>query len=204
MSDRPESRVANVSARLLALLAGLGAILLLAACGGSGHGPSASEAGQEQRAEQRDDDYARCLREHGINAEAVSGPNGGHGLKVQGGKGGPQSMEAAESACKKYRPEPKKVNLSPQQKVELEEGVRKFASCMREHGIKVHASTTGGGVRIGLQSSGSGNGPNPESPSFQKAQQTCQHLLPGPAGKKGSGSSRVPGPSESVPSGAQP
>jgi len=183
---------------LFALLVGLGAILVLAACGGSARDPSAGEAAQEQRAEQRDDDYARCLREHGINAEAVSGPNGGHGLKVQGASGGAQSMEAAEAACKKYRPEPKKVNLSPQQKVELEEGVRKFANCMHEHGIDVHASAAGGGVQITIHRGAGSPGPNPESPAFQKAQQSCQHLLPGPQGQKGSGSQKLPGPSESV------
>jgi hypothetical protein len=41
--------------------------------------------------------------------------------------------------------------------------------------------------------------PNPESPAFQKAQESCQHLMPGPPGaKKGSGAperttSKAPG-----------
>ena len=88
-------------------------------------------------------------------------------------------MEAAEKACARYRPEPQKVNLSPQQKVEQEEAVQKFAKCMREHGIKLEASAQGGGVQIRIHAHpGAEGGPNPESPAFQSAQQACQNLLP--------------------------
>jgi len=175
----------------LAVPAVVVAAALLAACGGS-DSPSASNAASkeqaaEQKAETRLADFAKCMREHGVNAETASGPGGGHGLKISGGSGGPAAMEAAQKACARYRPEPKKVNLSPQQKVEQEEGVDKFARCMREHGIKVEASTAGGGVQIRIHSSGSsGSGePNPESPGFQKAQSTCQKLLPRPPGAPG-------------------
>lgn len=187
--------------RLLAALAvpvALASCLLLAACGGSDSPSSAAskEAASEQKAETENADFAKCMREHGVNAEAVSGPNGGHGLKVSPGSAGssPAAMEAAEKACAKYRPEPKKVNLSPQQKVENEEDVRKFAKCMREHGIKVEASTSGGGaeIRIGIHSHGGAGEPNPESPGFQQAQSACQKLLPkGPGG--GSGPATAPG-----------
>jgi hypothetical protein len=167
-------------------LASAGAIvaaLTLAACGGS-DSPSnaASERSQEQRAETKFADFAKCLREHGVNAETASA---GHALKLSGGASG--SAEAAQKACARYRPEPKKVNLSPQQKVELEERVQKFAKCMREHGIHVETSTAGGGIEIGIhrraEKGGAGeNGPNPESPAFQQAQTACQKLLPKPPG----------------------
>ncbi len=158
------------------------ASLLLAACGGSSPTNSASaEASREQKAETKFADFAKCLREHGVNAEAISHPGGGHGLKVSPGQagGGPAAMEAAEKACARYRPAPKQVNLSPQQKVEQEEAVQKFAKCMREHGIKVEASAQGGGVQIKIHAHpGAEGGPNPESPAFQSAQQACQKLLP--------------------------
>ena len=156
------------------------ASLLLAACGGSSPTNAASaERSQEQKAETKFADFAKCLREHGVNAEAVSHAGGAHGLKVSPGQagGGPAAMEAAEKACARYRPEPQKGNLSPQQKVEQEEAVQKFAKCMREHGIKVETSTSGNAVHIGIHAAGSG-GPNPESPGFQKAQTSCQKLLP--------------------------
>jgi hypothetical protein len=159
--------------------------LLLAACGGSSPSNAASaEQSQEQQAETKFFDFAKCLREHGIEAQAATMPGGGHGLKIgpkPGGpraeSGGPGQFEAAQEACARYRPEPKKVNLSPQQRVEQEEAVQKFARCMREHGIKVEASTSGGAVKIGIRGAPGNGGPNPESPGFQAAQKACQGLM---------------------------
>ena len=158
----------------------------LSACGASS---PQSAAASEREAETKLADFARCLREHGIHAETSAGPNGGHGLKVEGpgpgGGPGQQTMQAAQKACARYRPEPKKLNLSPQQKVEDEEKVQKFARCMREHGIKVEVSTQGGGVQIGIHSHAGSGEPNPQSPGFQRAQESCQKLLPSPPGAKG-------------------
>jgi hypothetical protein len=184
----------------LAVLCVAAASLLLAACGGSSPS-STSSAAKEQQAEVKFADFARCLREHGIEATAVSGPGGegGHGLQVKGA-GGPAKMEAAQKACKKYQPEPQKLNLSPQEKVEHAEEVEKFAKCMREHGIEVHASSSEGRVSIQIHGKPGGAGPNPESPAFQKAQQSCQRLLPfkGHGKQLGPpGGGRAPGSSES-------
>jgi hypothetical protein len=185
----------------LAIPAAVAASVLLAACGGSGSdspsGAANKEAANEQKAETENADFAKCMREHGVNAEAVSGPNGGHGLKVSPGSAGssPGAMEAAQKACAKYQPEAKKVNLSPQQKVENEEDVQKFAKCMREHGIKVEASTSNGGaqIRIGIHAHAGSGAPNPESPGFQEAQSTCQKLLPKPPGGGSGPRLRAPG-----------
>ena len=167
----------------LSALAAIAASLILAACGGSSPSNAASnEQSKEQKAEAKFADFAKCLREHGINAEAVSHPGGGHGLKVGPGRagGGPRRWKRREKACARYRPAPQKVNLSPQQKVEHEEAVQKFAKCMREHGIKVEASTQGGGIQIRIHAHpGAEGAPNPESPAFQSAQKDCQGLLPG-------------------------
>jgi hypothetical protein len=161
-------------------------MLALAACGSS---TDSSTQAKEQQAEVKFADFARCLREHGIEAETASGPGGeGHGLRIKGSSG-PAKMEAAQQACKKYQPAPQKLNLSPQEKVERAEAVEKFAKCMREHGIEVHASSSAGRVSIQIHAPGGGSpgaGPNPESPAFQKAQSSCQKLLPfkgkGPGG----------------------
>jgi hypothetical protein len=158
----------------LAVLFVVSAGLALTACGGS----SPSTAAKEQQAEVKFADFARCLREHGIEATTATGPGGeGHGLRIKGA-GSPAKMEAAQKACKKYEPEPQKLNLSPQEKVERAEAVEKFAKCMREHGIEVHASSTEGRVSIQIRRKPGGGGPDPESPAFQKAQQSCQGLLP--------------------------
>jgi hypothetical protein len=181
----------------LAVLCVLAASLLLAACGGSSPS-STSSAAKEQQAELKLADFAKCLREHGIQATAALAPGGeGHGLRIKGA-GGPAKMEAAQNACKKYRPEPRKLNLSPQEKVERAEAVEKFAKCMREHGIEVHASSAEGRISVQIHGKPGSGGPNPESPAFQKAQSSCQGLLPfkgkGPPGAHGGGG---PGGSES-------
>jgi hypothetical protein len=161
----------------LAALAALLAAALLSACGGSS--PSQAATAKEQDNETKLANYAKCMREHGLEAEVAAMPGGGHGLKIKPGKAqGPQVSEEAQKACARYQPEAKTVNLSPQQKVEREEAVQKFAKCMREHGIKVEASAQGGSIRIQAHGHPGGGGPNPESPAFQQAQATCQKLLP--------------------------
>jgi hypothetical protein len=162
----------------LTILATAGAALLLAACGGSGTSTN-SAASAERAREQQLLKLTKCLREHGIN---VSTPTTGGPVKIQTrALGSPQQMEAARAACKKYAPA-SNVKLTPQQRVEREEAVQKFARCMREHGIKVEAKTGGGDVGIGIHVGRGEGGPNPESPAFEAAQKACQSYLPKPPG----------------------
>jgi hypothetical protein len=191
--SHPGPSTSSIAARLPRVLAPpamLAAGVLLVACGGSGSPSSAtaSEGAKEQRNEAKLADFAKCLREHGVHAETGNGPGGGAALKVSPGSAGagPVAFEAAQKACARYRPAAKHVNLSPQQKVEMEERLQKFAKCMREHGIKVEVSTQGGGVQIGIHR-GNVGGPNPESPGFQEAQNACQSLLPKPPGARKGG-----------------
>lgn len=166
----------------LIVLGVIAASLMLTACGGSS---SPSSTTKEQQAELKNAEFAKCLREHGINAESATAPGGeGQATRVHA-SGGPAKMEAAQNACKKYQPEPQKLNLSPQEKVARAEAVEKFAKCMREHGIEVHASSSEGHISIQIHGK-PGSGPNPESPAFQKSQQSCQKLLPfkGPHGNQ--------------------
>jgi len=209
----PERGPARRAHRTLAVAAVLAAGVLLAGCAGSN--PSRDAAGEERAQEQRQEtklaDFARCMREHGVDAETVRGPAGAHGIKISargaaGAGSGPPGMEHAQKACARFRPEPKGVNLSPQQKAEVAEQLQKFAKCMREHGIKVETSTQGGGIQIGIHHAGSG-GPNPESPGFQAAQSACQKLLPKPVGARAGGpfgtkSDGPPAPSSNSESGS--
>ncbi len=187
--------------RALVMLAALAGCMLVAACGGgsSAQDAASKERASEAKAEAENVKFAKCMREHGVQAETVKGPNGATGLRVggpakasAGAEGPPPNMEAAQNACKQYAPnEGKPVNLSPQEKVAQEEAVEKFAKCMREHGINVHASAKEGTVRVRIGGPGSG-GPNPESPTFQKAQSACQGLLPLPKGAKKGGLPPLP------------
>jgi len=149
----------------------LAACVLLAACGGTGSSPASTAAAKEQfkelQAETEFVHWARCLREHGVNAEVRSG---GHGLKVGPGSGGPGAFETAEKTCARLRPkDPGKGNASPQERVEQEERTRNFVKCMREHGVELRVGASGNRARIEI---GSG-APNPESPAFQRAQSAC-------------------------------
>jgi hypothetical protein len=171
-----------------AILCAAGLSLLLAACGSS----TPKATGNHQENEGKLVQFARCMREHGVNVTtSAGGPGKGGpgkgGLRVNGTN--PNAMQAAQNACKRYQPSAGNEKLTPQEKVEREEQVMRFAKCMREHGINVHASTAGGGVQIGIERHG--NGPNPESPAFQAAQTACQKLLP----QKG------PGPGGAAPDG---
>jgi pyruvate/2-oxoglutarate dehydrogenase complex dihydrolipoamide acyltransferase (E2) component len=167
---------------LLTLLCAAGASIALAACGGSASNPTAGQAKDAKLVK-----FAKCMREHGVN---VSTPTGSTGLvKVTGNAGSPHALEAAQHACKAYEPSAQNANVSPQERVAREEAVQKFARCMRKHGIDVHAETSGGGARIGIQVHAGANagGPNPESPAFQSAQKACQGLLPFKGGGPGGG-----------------
>jgi hypothetical protein len=187
-NPRPTTpRPGAVRARPLAGLMALSACLALAACGSNSSGDSASrERASEHANEVKLADFARCLRQHGIEASTAPMPGGkGAAIRVHGGAGsnGPATVEAAQRACARYQPAPQKVNLSPQQKIEQEESVQKFAKCMRQHGIEVHASSSEGHFSIQIHGTPPSTGPNPESPAFQAAQNACQKLLPGgPAG----------------------
>ncbi len=183
---QPRTTLARIRAALPRMLAAATALIVaataLAACGGA-KSPSAaaSEQAKERSAEARFAEFAKCLREHGVNASATTAPGGqGVGIKVQGtsGASGPQQMEVAQRACKQFQPPERKLHVSPQEQVAHEEEVRKFATCMREHGIDVHASAAGGGIQIAIHAKPGGGGPNPESPAFQAGQKACQGLLP--------------------------
>ena len=166
---------ARAGRRSVALLGALATSVLLAACGGSGTSTN-SVASSEKAREQQFLKLSKCLREHGVN---VKTPTGGGGLRIRlsGANVSPQTMEAAQTACKKYAPA-ENQNLTPQQRVEREEAVQKFAKCMREHGIKVEAKTNGGAIAIGIHHAAGEGGPNPESPAFEAAQKACQSYLP--------------------------
>jgi len=164
-----------------ALLAGL----VLSACGSSSPSGGASNPADRALA------FSRCMREHGVKGfpnPEVSGRAVRFAFDARTKAGAtPQVLEAAQKACRHFVPgEGRK--LSPQEKAQREEQVMKFAHCMREHGVDVHAgvSSDGGGsqIRIGGPR---GGGPNPESPAFQAAQKACSGLLPfrkGPGGPK--------------------
>jgi hypothetical protein len=184
----PQNRIGTIALATATMLA---AGLLLAACGGSSS-PSGSDASGADSPLK----FAKCMREHGVknfpNPETTAGGATKLTFKAEGTS--PKTMEAAQEACRHFEEEggPQEREVSPQEKVEREEAVQKFAKCMREHGIEIEASSSSGGIQVQIHPGGGGGGPNPESPAFQEAQETCQHLMPGPKGGAGFHSDKAP------------
>ena len=143
----------------------------LAACGGSSPAPISGKDAEQQFVK-----FAKCLREHGIN---VSTPTGAHELRFTGTD--PHAMEAAQTACRRFRPTAASEKLSPAERAARQDAALKFARCMRSHGVNVPDPQVGaGGLSIQLKGqagSPGGGGPNPSSPTFQAAQKACQGLL---------------------------
>lgn len=160
--------------------------LLLAACGSPGD--NASSDNSEQRGLQ----FARCMRDHGIDIpDPKSGQGGNFEFRVGGpgarGRGpAPARMQEAMKSCRKYAPNGGKPPSAAQQQ-EFRDQALKFSRCMRAHGVDMPDPKTGpgGGVMIG----GPGAKIDPSSPSFQAAQKACQSMAPGAgfSARKGGG-----------------
>ncbi len=180
----PQGRRRALRARALAGTTACAAALWLLACG-SAKAPvhaAASEQAAELKAEVKFQDFASCLREHGIEAESD-----GHGLRVNSSS--EAAMKGAEKACARYRPSEQKGpnRMSAQERVDLEEKLQRFAKCMRQHGIQVEAIAPGGRPQINIHATP--GGANPDSPAFKTAQKACSALLPGGGASSAAGGS---------------
>ncbi|MFT3864133.1 MAG: hypothetical protein QM729_07670 [Solirubrobacterales bacterium] len=178
----PANRLQAIAFTLLIALAVVAAGTLLTACGGS-----SSPSGSTTSAADGAFKFSKCMREHGVKnfPDPEVSASGATRIQFKAEGTSSKTLEAAQEACRHFQEEgAQKQELSPQQQVEQEEQVDKFAKCMREHGIEVETSTAGGGAKVSVGGGGQG-GPNPESPAFQKAQEACQSLMPGPKGKSG-------------------
>jgi hypothetical protein len=155
--------------------------LAVAACGeeaGAGGDPTADRRDELQEAGL---EYARCMREHGID---MPDPQPGRrGLQLRQPEGvSPQKMRAADEACRKYLEAVKPPELSEEQKKEFRDAALAHAQCMREHGIDFPDPTfdENGGAQVRIRR---GSGIDPESPKFQAAQEECESKLPRPGGE---------------------
>ena len=95
-------------------------------------------------------------------------------LTFHGSSSDVHAFEAAQTACARYRPRP--IPASPAEQAAHREAALKFARCMRSHGVNVPDPIfkgEGGGIQI----QGGPGGLNPNSPTFQAAQNACQGLL---------------------------
>ena len=160
--------------------------LLVGGCGGSS--PNAARDDAEQRGLQ----FARCMREHGVDIpDPVAGRSGQQAFRVGGGPGragrgpDPARLEAADKACRKYEPDGGKPPSAAEQQ-EMRDQALAFSKCMRSHGVTGFPDPKFEG-NGGVQSGGPGSTFNPSSPTFQAAQKECGDLMGPPPGRGGDG-----------------
>ena len=167
----------------------LGLALALAGCGGSPDGDRvASLAGDQATGttgaaespskdpQQAALDFARCMREQGVDMpDPEVDEQGRIRMRIGAGGGGgaarpdPRKFEAAQKACggllgggdgdRQLDPAARDAMVA-------------FARCMREHGVDM-PDPTGDGL---LMRRGAG-GPDPGSERFQEAERACDHHL---------------------------
>ena len=165
--------------RRLTVAAALLLGLALAGCGSGGDesevasasggtatpGASASSTlSQEDRAVK----FAQCMREHGVD---VPDPKPGQkGVRFTAEPGGKHELESAMEACRKYSPQ---ATESPGQAKKRQENARKFAACMREHGVEDFPDPEPDQKGIQVDKSLASD------PDFEDAQKACQDILGG-------------------------
>jgi hypothetical protein len=177
-SARPSSTPSRRHRRVLAVLAGAGAVLAIAACGSSSSNPTGAT---NPTGASSPIGLSKCMRAHGLSnfPDPTAGPGGegfnGIGLSPDGSLtvdgisfSGP-ALRSAEKACKQYLPggggPPPPLSASQKR------GAIANAECMRKHGVPNFPDPifpAGGGVEVHL-----GPGTDPGSPAFKQAAAAC-------------------------------
>lgn len=159
---------AGVAAAML-----MGAVTLVAACGGGSGGSSASGSGSGSSGSSQNNPakFAQCMRSQGVPSFPDPTSNGQFALRVtKGGSLDPNSatFQSAVQACRKYDSGfGSSGNGSGAGGNQLQ-----FANCMRSHGVSNFPDPqSNGGLIV--------NGNVRSNPHFQSAQQACRHLLSG-------------------------
>ncbi len=204
--------------RLLVAPAILMAVALAVATAGCGGSPSADAqvasangtegvkakakdaATKKADAEKAGLEFARCMREHGVDMpDPKSGPDGNGFIMVGpsaatatatatatagepiAGEGLPEEFKEADEACR-HLLDDLIQDGGPPMDAEAQDKALKFAKCMREHGVDMpDPDFSGGGGGFSIRIGGEGGGIDPGSQTFQDAQKACGGMF-GPGG----------------------
>ena len=159
---------------------------------GGGDGDSSATTDDRSAADPEDAmlDFARCMREHGVDVPdpQTSGGEEAGGVMIEVGDDiDPEEMEAANEACQPLM-EDVVGNFEPPDPEELErmqEQMLEFAQCMREHGVDFPDpvfSGDGASVQIsGGAAVGPGGDADADADAMTEAQEDCQAELGGDA-----------------------
>jgi hypothetical protein len=170
----------HTSIRVLAAALLAAGALTVAACGGDDEASGATAADRQSKVREAALDYARCMREHGVDMPDPTFE--GAGIRQTGpDERAPRAkVTAAQEACKKYLESIEPPELTEEQQQEFKEAALAHARCMREHGIENFPDPiVGEGGRL-TQRLDSRSGIDPESSEFQAAEKACADTMPKP------------------------
>jgi hypothetical protein len=153
--------------------------LLLSGCGAAEADPEVVSAGGSPSvstsagpaggsAEDTLVEFSKCMRANGVPnfPDPKEGSNGGFDLSVPDGTD-PQKVAAAQAKCKQYMPNGGEVKKPDAQGLAE---LRKFAKCMRDHGVTKFPDPSADGQQTDVTKFGI----DPMSAPFQAAQKACQ------------------------------
>jgi hypothetical protein len=155
----------------------------------SGDEGATKELTEEER-QQAMLDFAKCMREHGVDMPDPQFDDNGRGAMVIGGAdGGPPPdesvMQAAQEACQPLMQDvidSAPQDMDPEEIEKRQQEALDFAKCMREHGIDMPDPQFGGGGRMTQSMTA-----DPNDPNFQAAQEACAGEGDGPGFTFGTG-----------------
>ena len=168
------------------ILLAVAAALALGACGSSDDkGGSGSADGKQDKAFEGALQFAKCMREHGIDTpDPQRVGNGGIKMTMKGGATNRAAMESAQKACQKYMKVGGGKAPSAAEQAKAKDAMLAYAKCMRGRGVDMpdpKFSTAGGGATFQLggpgKKGGASGGPNPDSPAFKAADKVCHSKL---------------------------
>lgn len=161
----------------------------VATAGGAGAGKNVGDTSAEKDPQQAGLDFARCMREHGVDMPdpevgeggmVMIGPGGGGGAPTATAERPPAGFEDAHKACAHLLADMIQDGGAEPDPEEQDRAL-KFARCMREHGVDIPDPDFSGGQGFSIQI-GEG-GMDPASQIFKEAQKACGGLFgPGGAG----------------------
>ena len=180
------------------------AVLTLAAACGQASGDNGSDVAtangakttpttKKSDARQAGIDFARCMREQGVDIPdptfddegnaSIGFHAGGGGGEVEQAPEAPSAFAEADKKCRHHLEGVLGAGPDGKPDPELQDKALKFARCMRENGVADFPDpdfSEGGMVQIG------GKGLDPNSPTMQAAQKACQSIMgPLPGGGPG-------------------
>jgi hypothetical protein len=152
-------------------------VVVIGACGSSGHKPNTSSQGGSFLA------FSQCMRSHGVTNFPDPSPGGGINIPASSGiNPALPAFQAAQNTCRKQLPGGgPPAHASEQQKEQL----FAMSECMRRHGVSefpdpVTRSTPPGNPQAYSIAEGTGDlwllvpsTINPNSPAFRQAAKAC-------------------------------